>query len=316
MTEPIRILGDSAFRFLEGLSDGSIYARRGYNTDFSDHFFNLIDYAKDNFKYFLEDVLDDYLDMNVPSVLGIGRYQARFEISISLAQNYEFSPQYSWVSNDPLQERPSISFDTMSIAVTSHQFRPFRIELPMPDEGVFYTPRYLFEYIHRIGVILIDHVRQNYTNYGRPLVMDWIQETSGTRCDGGYPEYAERIIWSTRAEETPEQKQAREEREKAKRIVAQKARELLLSNCTKKQQQDYLAHEWFVVRGKSGTKYRIRKASQINIDVLDRRNNVLYKLCTVAQDRGFPIEDQLLAQKSLIELNEKLFLETAIRWSA
>lgn len=315
MTEPIRILGDSAFRFLEGLSDGSIYARRGYNTDFSDHFFNLINYAKDNFKYFLEDVLDDYLDMNVPSVLGIGRYQARFEISISLVQNYEFSPQYPWVSNDSLQESMRMPFDTMSISVTSRQFRPFRVELPMPDDGIFYTPRYLFEYINRIGAILIEHIRQNDDNYGRPSVMDWVREM-GREEDRRYLDYAERIISSIRVEETPEQRQAWGEREKAKRIAAQKARELLLSNCTKKQQQDYLAHEWFVVRGKSGTKYRIRKASQINIDVLNRRNKVQYKLCTVAAEFGIPIEDQLLAQKTMIELNEKEFLEIAKRWSA
>lgn len=136
---------------------------------------------------------------------------------------------------------------------------------------------------------------------------------------GGYlvpPEYAERIystIFNT--EETDEQKQARKEREEQKRLASQKARELLLDHCNKKQQSDYKKNEWFIVKGKKNV-YRIRKASQINVDVLDKKGDVKYKLCTVPDknNSGLPIEDQLLAQKTLIELNEQQFLDIAIRW--
>jgi hypothetical protein len=44
-------------------------------------------------------------------------------------------------------------------------------------------------------------------------------------------------------------------------------------------------------------------------------DRVEYKLCTVNDpEYEVPIEDQLLAQKTMIELNEAEFLETAIRW--
>jgi hypothetical protein len=126
--------------------------------------------------------------------------------------------------------------------------------------------------------------------------------------------------WLTSAtirEETEEEKQERSRKKEQTETAQKRALELLLSHCTEQQKRDYKQHQWFIVKGKRN-KYRIRKASQINVDVLNKHNEVLYKLCTVP-DRAnceIPIEDQLLAQKSLIELNEKEFLEIAKRWSA
>ena len=96
-----------------------------------------------------------------------------------------------------------------------------------------------------------------------------------------------------------------------------RAEKLLLSQCDDAQKKQYKKHNWIIVYGHdTGTKYRIRHDSQINVDVLDG-DTVLYRLCTVADiilNGRMPIEDNMLAQKTLIELNECEFLDKAIRW--
>lgn len=96
-----------------------------------------------------------------------------------------------------------------------------------------------------------------------------------------------------------------------------RAKELLLSQCTESQVREYEKHRRITVYGGiTGNKYRIRHAYQINIDVMDR-DRVMYKLCTVADpelNESIPIEDNMLAQKTMIELNEQEFLQIAIRW--
>lgn len=96
-----------------------------------------------------------------------------------------------------------------------------------------------------------------------------------------------------------------------------RARELLLSQCTESQVREYEKHRYITVYGGiTGNKYRIRHAYQINVDVMDR-DRVMYKLCTVADpelNQGMPVEDNMLAQKTMIELNEQEFLQIAIRW--
>lgn len=319
MHEPIRILGFSAYRFIEGLVDESIYTRIGYDADVSSNWYHLSDYARQNFREFLQDILDDYLDINIPVVLGTGRYQARFDINVYLPNGYQFQPDRVWLANND-EPTTDVQFDTMSISVDSRQFRPFRVELPVPHDNIFHNPRDMWAYIGHVGRILLDHVRQNDRNYGSPSIVEWIREMDATARagGGGYlvpPEYAERIWQSVFREETEEQKQAREKRAEEKRLASQKARELLLDHCNTQQRADYKKNEWFIVKGKKNV-YRIRKASQINVDVLDKKGDVKYRLCTVPDKNhsGLPIEDQLLAQKTLIELNEQQFLDIAIRW--
>lgn len=312
---PIRILGHSAYRFIEGLADGSIN-NVWYSADISRDIFigwyRLSDYARENFHEFLEDVLDYYLDLNIPSILGIGRHQVGFDIRVYLPDGYQFqSDRVCWLSSD---EPEYVQSDVMSISVDSRQFRPFRVELPVPYDNIFHNPRDMWAYINRVGRILLSHVRQNDRNSGSRA-----RERIENDGWGGFVvprEHAERIIeWACDRgyEETPEQKRAREIRAEEARVASQKALELLLSHCDEQQRADYEANKWFIVHGRKN-RYRIRKANQINVDVLDKRGNVKYKLCTVPDSSGLPIEDQLLAQKTLIELNEKQFLDVAIKW--
>lgn len=93
----------------------------------------------------------------------------------------------------------------------------------------------------------------------------------------------------------------------------QKATDLLLNWLSEEQKQSYLENKTFIViGGETGTKYRIRSESQINIDVLTGKLQGK-RLCIVSQTYT-PVEDQLLAQKLLIENNEDYFLEVADVW--
>lgn len=327
MRESIRILGSSVLRFIEDLCDGSIYSRVGYSTDVHRHWYELSDYARTRFREFLEDVLDDLLDREIPRALGTGRYQVRFNLLVNLPHNYQFATN-RWTAVSEATEPEPVYFDTMGISVDSRHFRSFRVQYPMPYEDIFQHPRNLIDYINHIGIILLDHVRRDFFRNDDRYLYDMWPVTPPENSDpnygrGGYVVPAHVVDgiydWATfngaEIKETEEQKQAREKRAEEKRLASQKARELLLDHCNKQQRADYKKNEWFIVKGKKNV-YRIRKASQINVDVLDKKGDVKYKLCTVPDknNSGLPIEDQLLAQKTLIELNEQQFLDIAIRW--
>lgn len=94
----------------------------------------------------------------------------------------------------------------------------------------------------------------------------------------------------------------------------EKAERLLLSCLSKSQKEEYKNNSYFTVRGNvTGKKYRINSCKQINIEELDKLGNVTSKLCVVSNEY-VPMEDHMLSQKLLIETNEELFLQTAIRW--
>ncbi len=96
--------------------------------------------------------------------------------------------------------------------------------------------------------------------------------------------------------------------------VNEKAERLLLSCLSKSQKEEYKNNSYFTVRGNvTGKKYRINSCKQINIEELDKLGNVTSKLCVVSNEY-VPMEDHMLSQKLLIETNEELFLQTAIRW--
>lgn len=97
-------------------------------------------------------------------------------------------------------------------------------------------------------------------------------------------------------------------------IVNKKAEKLLLSCLSKKQKSEYSEYSYFTVRGNiTGKSYRIHPDKQINIEEIDSVGRVVGRLCVVSAEY-VPIEDHMLSQKLLIETNEELFLQTAIRW--
>jgi hypothetical protein len=97
-----------------------------------------------------------------------------------------------------------------------------------------------------------------------------------------------------------------------KREAQQNARALLLS-CLTPTQQEELATKWyFAVTTKSGNTYRIQDRQIYNVTRLDKQGRPLENLCVgLAED--VPLEDNMLAQKLLLETDEDRFLEIANR---
>lgn len=94
---------------------------------------------------------------------------------------------------------------------------------------------------------------------------------------------------------------------------SQRAWELLLEHLTPEQRAMLDARGYFeVIGGRTRTTYRINRGTQINIDVMDRGNRRLHRLCF--QPRGAPATgDVMLAQKVMLELDEDAALAAAIR---
>jgi hypothetical protein len=184
---------------------------------------------------------------------------------------------------------PDISYSSsyLEIFVSSNRSREFAVSFSPPSEDILFYPSKMYEYISRVIAAIEAHIANND---------NWRRFAEGV--------HRTQNAWQWTIDD-PVKK------------VNKRAEKLLLSHCTKKQRKQYKANQYFVViGGETGTMYRIRRASQINIDVFVD-GEIEYKLCTVADPRknsGLPIEDQLLAQKTMIELQENHFLEIAKRW--
>lgn len=96
--------------------------------------------------------------------------------------------------------------------------------------------------------------------------------------------------------------------------VASRARELLLGYLNEKQRADLAKENWFLVDGKSGTRYRIKRGDLVgNVEVLNADGSVRHRLCAHDRVQGTPLDDQLLTQKFYLEHYEQEFLSVANR---
>lgn len=114
-----------------------------------------------------------------------------------------------------------------------------------------------------------------------------------------------------------EGRRVRAEQEEKRGVASKRARELLIGTLSPEQRETFTKNGWFVVEGgKSKKKYRIQgRGYQGNIDVLDARNNVQYRLC-VHCSHDLPLEDHLLSQKTMLELAEDDIIKLANRHAA
>lgn len=99
----------------------------------------------------------------------------------------------------------------------------------------------------------------------------------------------------------------------SRRVAIIKADKLLESILNEVQRAHVQAHGYFVVRGKSGQLYRIRRGWAANVDAINARGEVTQRLC--AHPLSYmPDGDLMAAQKLMLETaDEELFLKTAIR---
>ena len=107
------------------------------------------------------------------------------------------------------------------------------------------------------------------------------------------------------------------EYEQKRKSAHDRAKELLLGKLTPVQREAFIKNGFFVVEGgRTKTKYRIRSNSYAgNIDVLNDANNIIYRLCVHCAG-DIPLEDHLLAQKTMLELAEDDIVRLANRHAA
>lgn len=88
---------------------------------------------------------------------------------------------------------------------------------------------------------------------------------------------------------------------------------LLLEHLTADQRRMLDRHGHFhVIGGRTGQTYRIRRGTQVNIDVIGGRGSVVHQLCF--QPRGASTTgDTMLAQKVMLELDEDEALRVAVK---
>jgi hypothetical protein len=100
----------------------------------------------------------------------------------------------------------------------------------------------------------------------------------------------------------------------AQHQAGERSRELLLACLSGAQRAEFARTQGFRVRGVSGRRYRIGYSATANIEVLDERGEVLYRLC--AGPNRVPTAAVLLAQKLMLEACEAEFLRIAARHPA
>ena len=131
-----------------------------------------------------------------------------------------------------------------------------------------------------------------------------------------------------RREQTPEEIEAsriavaRREEEQAERIrkneaVRTKARGLLIKHLSPEQQETYEKNKWFIVEGgRSKKKYQIHPGISGNVmEMREDNKSRIYRYCCHC-DHSIPLEDNLLAQKLMLEAHEDEFLRLANRTAA
>jgi hypothetical protein len=87
----------------------------------------------------------------------------------------------------------------------------------------------------------------------------------------------------------------------------ERARDLLLANLTPEQIDDFLKRGGFYVTASSGQRYLIMRNRNYNVLLGGRYKATAY----CAFPMGLPLDDQLLAQKLLLETNEMAFRKIA-----
>lgn len=101
----------------------------------------------------------------------------------------------------------------------------------------------------------------------------------------------------------------------AQRAVAIEKADKLLDSVLNDAQREHLSrHDWFLLKGKNGTIYRIRRGRSANVDVLNKEGAVIARLCAHPA-MAVPDGDTMVAQKLMLESEPEEFLRIANRHS-
>lgn len=116
-----------------------------------------------------------------------------------------------------------------------------------------------------------------------------------------------------RAERLARDKKARGVKLRQDRI-ARRARRILADHLDEKQLA-MLGHKgYFLVQTASGNIYRIKREPTRNVALLGPEGKPVRGFCCVSQGIQLPVEDQMLAQKVILEADEERFCKIANQW--
>lgn len=139
------------------------------------------------------------------------------------------------------------------------------------------------------------------------LTATWITWSAASHVFTSYTETP-----AQRAELARQRAAVNEQRREAAIVRADK---LLHSILTEVQRAHVEAHGFFIVRGRSGQLYRIRRGWSANVDVLAPDGQVQHRLCAHPGEYC-PEGDNMAAQKLMLEsADEELFLRIANKHS-
>lgn len=102
------------------------------------------------------------------------------------------------------------------------------------------------------------------------------------------------------------------EEQREARITAQaRARELLRSHLDEAQRTEFDRSRSFIVVAPSGHRYRITAANTFNVQDETEHSDYCMQFRSDPDCRGVPLEDLMLAQKLLLECDEREFIRIA-----
>ena len=149
--------------------------------------------------------------------------------------------------------------------------------------------------------------------------------TTVTATSSAYASWVEHITYRQETREAQQDRLAREteaqrvateqrlQREAVEQRAAQRAEQLLVETLTTEQARAWQENRAFFVTGhKTGKRYKIREGSHGNIKELDAQGKECASLC-VNVPRGLPNQDNVLAQKLMLEWHEEELLRRANR---
>jgi hypothetical protein len=100
-------------------------------------------------------------------------------------------------------------------------------------------------------------------------------------------------------------------RRDARAIAIRAADELLFSVLNEVQRQSLAKNAWFLVKGKSGKGYRLRKGRAGNVDEIDPKTGVVLRTLCAHPSMDVPDGDTVAAQKLMLETDDEEFFRIA-----
>lgn len=138
----------------------------------------------------------------------------------------------------------------------------------------------------------------------------WANERSSIHRSPAYELFEEGVVRNAMVERMGDWAQHDSEVKAARDKAEKRAEELLLTLLNEEQKRQFKSENAFVVHGRSGLRYRIRRGRVGNVDVIERDGRLRHRLCAHPID-NVPNCDTMAAQKLMLECDDLDFARRA-----